>query len=154
MRDQWLKESDVILLLFAVNDHRTFEECEQLRRRSLNIMSDYKYEYKKLNPLQDDNFHDVYNKAMILVGTKNDLRFEKKKDIKKNNHNNNYLSNYNYSNRRFVSTEEAIQQAKEWKIPYIETSAKNSIGVDFLFQQIPFEYWLQSQVNQTMLLEN
>ena len=39
----------------------------------------------------------------------------------------------------------AKQLSAKWNIPYIETSAKENINIHLLFQQMAYEFWLQSQ---------
>merc|ERR1712087_9308 len=42
------------------------------------------------------------------------------------------------------SRERALEMSTEWNIPMVETSAKKNINVNFMFDQIVYEYWLQT----------
>eukprot|EP01083_Nonionella_stella_P318732 1166517_1 len=70
--------------------------------------------------------------AMILVATKCDLMD----------------SSIRSNQITFVDTQQAMERAKQWNIGYIETSAKNNINVDALFQRSVYEYWIQSESHQ------
>eukprot|EP01083_Nonionella_stella_P051827 137614_1 len=59
--------------------------------------------------------------GMMLVATKCDLEHE-----------------------RQVSREEAIETANEWNVPYVETSARDKINVDFLLELSIYIYWISS----------
>ena len=68
--------------------------------------------------------------AMILVATQCDLLYDedhKEKD-------------------EFIDRELIIEHAREWNIPYIETSAKDNINVDYLFEHIVYQEWIQKQI--------
>merc|ERR1712154_346247 len=43
------------------------------------------------------------------------------------------------------NTIKVIEQAKQWNIGYIETSAKYGINVNHLFERSILEYWIQSE---------
>eukprot|EP01083_Nonionella_stella_P220103 787827_1 len=78
----------------------------------------------KILRCKDDN----NNYAIILVALKCDL-----------------LQGVDQSKISNKITEQAIEKAKEWKIGYIETSARFNINVEFLFEQSILEYWIQSE---------
>ena len=63
----------------------------------------------------------------ILVGTKCDLRGQ-------------------INNDKLVDQEVVIEQAREWNMPYVETSAKDRKNIDFLFDLVVYELWYQSQI--------
>ena len=67
---------------------------------------------------------------MILVGTKGDLR-----------HNDIYIKHYKDN---IIDIDTILNTAKEWNIPYIETSAKLGRNVNFLYRQSIYEHWIQS----------
>ena len=46
--------------------------------------------------------------------------------------------------QHIINEQRAIKQAKEWNIPYIETSAKDKVNGHFLFEIAFYEYWIQS----------
>ena len=74
---------------------------------------------------------DCMDLGMVLIGNKCDLRYGDNGELK---------DGYN-----FVSSEEAMEYATECHIPYIETSAKNGKNIGFLFHQLVYEYWIQTQ---------
>ena len=39
----------------------------------------------------------------------------------------------------------AMELSKKWSVPYIETSAKDNVNIDLLFERIVYEYWIQTQ---------
>jgi len=47
--------------------------------------------------------------------------------------------------KKVVNTNKVIEQAKQWNIGYIETSAKYGINVNHLFERSILEYWIQSE---------
>ncbi len=70
--------------------------------------------------------------ALVLVGTKVDLRCTAKNTSDPQNYFNNF--------------ENIVALAKEYRIPYIETSAKDKVNVDLVFRQCLYEYWFQTNV--------
>ena len=46
---------------------------------------------------------------------------------------------------RAVSKEEILEQAYEWNVPIIETSAKENNNVEHMFIQGIYSYWVNSQ---------
>eukprot|EP01084_Bolivina_argentea_P137768 242627_1 len=85
--------------------------------RRHNFENIYHYRERLLRSKNEDD--DDW--GMILVGTKCDLE-----------------------DQRQVTTAEAVEKAKQWNIPYIETSAKNKINVDFVYEQVIYTYWTSS----------
>ena len=65
--------------------------------------------------------------AIIMVGTKGDLRNDK---------------NSNYG--ELINIDKILSKAKKWNIPYIETSSLIGRNINFLFRQSIYEYWIQT----------
>ena len=127
MHDSWFRESRVFLLCFAVNNCRTFDEIEMIRERVIRCKEP----------------EDKY--AFILVGTKCDLRTVEDEQMMRQEQ-----SKHRDSRNDFVDPQMVIEQAKEWNLPYIETSAKHGRNVNFLFRAAVYEYWWQSQHDKTL----
>ena len=70
--------------------------------------------------------------AVILVGCKVDLR---------------------HSGKRCISHFDALNFAQYHQIPYIETSAKDDINVEFLFQYCVYTAWFQHAVEPSLRLQ-
>eukprot|EP01084_Bolivina_argentea_P123370 218619_1 len=117
MIDEVIRHCDIFFICFAINDYQSFVHAQSLIKRVLDVreLSD-KYEKNR------NKRHDDKNFAMILVATKCDL-----------------------FNQRKVSTNDGLQLAKEWNIPYFETSSKEDVNVHFMFKQSIFEYWVETQ---------
>ena len=64
--------------------------------------------------------------AMVLVSTKGDLE-----------------------KYREVPRDDILEKAKEWDIPYVETSAKDNINVQFAYFQCIYAYWEQHHASCT-----
>ncbi|XP_037070050.1 ras-like protein [Pollicipes pollicipes] len=90
MRDQYMRTGEGFLLVFAVNNSKSFED-----------ISSYREQIKRVK--------DADIVPMILVGNKCDLA------------------------TRAVDMTEAKEVAKNYGIPFIETSAKTRMGVDDAF---------------------
>ncbi|XP_023210141.1 GTPase KRas-like [Centruroides sculpturatus] len=90
MRDQYMRTGEGFLLVFAVNNTKSFED-----------ISLYREQIKRVKDADDI--------AMVLVGNKCDLP------------------------ARTVNTRQAAELAKNYGIPFIETSAKTRMGVDDAF---------------------
>merc|ERR1712154_102526 len=54
----------------------------------------------------------------------------------------------NLNEKKVVNTNNAIEQAKQWNIGYIETSAKYGVNVNRLFEQSILEYRIQSESDE------
>ncbi len=74
--------------------------------------------------------------GIMFVGTKGDLLYDEK--WKNENQQELYP-------KRFVDRNKVIQQTIEWNIPYIESSSKDKKNVEFVFEQVLYEFWIQSQ---------
>ena len=74
---------------------------------------------------------DCMDLGIVLIGNKCDLRYGDNGELK--------------DGINFVSSREALKYAQECRIPYIETSAKNGKNIGFLFHQLVYEYWIQTQ---------
>eukprot|EP01084_Bolivina_argentea_P204747 349709_1 len=99
-----------------IRDGKIFILCFAINRR-YNFDNISIYRERLLRSKEDDD----NDWGMILVGTKCDLEHE-----------------------RQVSTEEAVELAKEWNIPYVETSAKEKINVELLYDLVVYTYWISS----------
>ncbi|XP_023233859.1 ras-like protein isoform X2 [Centruroides sculpturatus] len=90
MRDQYMRTGEGFLLVFAVNNAKSFED-----------ISMYREQIKRVK--------DADDVPMVLVGNKCDLPI------------------------RAVDMKQAAEVAKNYTIPFIETSAKTRMGVDDAF---------------------
>lgn len=90
MRDQYMRTGEGFLLVFAVNNSKSFED-----------ISMYREQIKRVK--------DADDVPMVLVGNKCDLQ------------------------TRTVRMSEAREVAKQYGIPFVETSAKTRMGVDEAF---------------------
>merc|ERR1712154_718252 len=98
-KDGWIRSGDIILLCFSVNDRRSWKEIAMVRERVLRIKE-----------------WDEDNHAMILVGTKCDLRTVENEQMMCQQ------DEDSGSHNEFVDPRMVIAKAREWKVPYIETS--------------------------------
>ena len=121
LQHHWIRESQIFLLCFAINAERTFEHVANIRKVIL----------RNLGEDRDEKF------AMILVGTKGDLRHDPKY---KANSNESYWGSYG----KIIEVDKILKVAKMWNLPYIETSSKIGRNVNFLFRQCIYECWIQS----------
>ncbi|CAN8010193.1 hypothetical protein HPB47_021226 [Ixodes persulcatus] len=90
MRDQYMRTGEGFLLVFAVNNNKSFED-----------ISMYREQIKRVK--------DADDVPMVLVGNKCDLP------------------------TRAVDMKQASEVARNYGIPFIETSAKTRMGVDDAF---------------------
>lgn len=90
MRDQYMRTGEGFLLVFAVNNSKSFED-----------ISLYREQIKRVK--------DADDVPMVLVGNKCDLP------------------------TRAVDMKEAQEVARQYGIPFVETSAKTRMGVDDAF---------------------
>ena len=108
LRTSWMKNKDIIILLFALNDERSLQDIDSYYDQWMEITDD--------------------KGPVILVGNKCDLNKNGEyKDIQ----------------------EKAIDKAFEWNVPYVETSGKEGINVDLLFEQCLYEAWIQMSHNES-----
>lgn len=110
MRDQYMRTGEGFLLVFAVNSAKSFED-----------IGTYREQIKRVK--------DAEEVPMVLVGNKCDLaswnvQNEQAREVT-------IISNtlISLSDCRFFH----LQVAKQYGIPYIETSAKTRMGVDDAF---------------------
>ena len=127
MQDHWIRGGDLFLLCFSVDNKHSWDDIELYRERVLRTKEPY-------------NEPDDRNYAMILVGTKCDLRTVEDEQMMCQEHKKHRDARHDFVDPRMV-----IEQAKQWKLPYIETSAKHGRNVHFLFRAAVYEYWWQSQ---------
>ncbi|VDK84803.1 unnamed protein product [Dibothriocephalus latus] len=90
MRDQYMRTGEGFLLVFAVNNAKSFEDIEQYREQIKRVK-------------------DADEVPMVLIGNKVDLQV------------------------RTVDAKNAQSVAREYGIPYVETSAKTRQGVEDAF---------------------
>lgn len=90
MRDQYMRTGEGFLLVFAVNNAKSFEDIAMYREQIRRVK-------------------DADDVPMVLVGNKCDLE------------------------TRSIDQKNVIDTAQNYKIPFIETSAKTRMGVDDAF---------------------
>ena len=73
-----------------------------------------------------DNKDHKYEKAVILVATKCDLVCDDIEQIVQNR-------------------KDAMEWSKTCNIPYFETSAKDYVNIELLFERVVYKYWIQTQ---------
>ena len=115
LQNQWIRESNIILLCFAINSIKSFESAQNLKKRILRLK---------------ESWEGLKGFAIILVGTKGDLRYSK---------------DYDKYKKDIIDIDIILKTAKSMNLPYIETSAKLGINVNFLYRQCVYEYWIQSK---------
>ncbi|XP_076341667.1 GTPase NRas isoform X3 [Tachypleus tridentatus] len=104
MRDQYMRTGEGFLLVFAVNNSKSFED-----------ISMYREQIKRVK--------DADDVPMVLVGNKCDLP------------------------TRAVDMKQAAEVAKNYGIPFIETSAKTRMGVDDAFYTLVREIRKDIQIH-------
>merc|ERR1712183_498792 len=109
MRDQYMRTGEGFLLVFAVNNAKSFDD-----------ISSYREQIKRVK--------DADEVPMVLVGNKCDLP------------------------TRTVDMTNAKEQARNYGIPFIETSAKTRMGVDDAFYTLVRE--IRKDVSNLNVLEN
>eukprot|EP01084_Bolivina_argentea_P136352 240139_1 len=117
MQKAFIRTADVFIIAFAINDIDSFFQVESIREQIM---------------LQ----HEDHYPPMILVATKCDLKDGSNTALR-------YWSmKYKVPQQvmglidlfcEFVNKEEIAQIAREWMVPYTETSAQNHDNIDFLF---------------------
>eukprot|EP01084_Bolivina_argentea_P179002 309338_1 len=107
-------------------------QCQWIRDREFFILCfaiNSRASWDEICVLREKLMRSCYDKhehRFVLVATKCDLR--------------QYDSNC-------MNRNEIIEQAKEWKMPFIETSAKDRKNIDFLFRQVVYEYFYHLNLN-------
>ncbi len=110
-------ESDVLVLCFAINRKDALDQCVDDMDRFIQV-----------NEIKED----CSEKGVVLVGCQMDRMYDA--DTKSQDD----LTVMEENHRR------AMELSNLWNVPFIETSAKRNINVISLFQQIVYEYWLQT----------
>lgn len=105
MRDQYMRTGEGFLLVFAINNAKSFED-----------ISMYREQIKRVK--------DAEEVPMVLVGNKCDLP------------------------TRAVETNQAQEVAKQYMIPFVETSAKTRLGVDDAFYTLVREIKKDKEVRR------
>eukprot|EP01083_Nonionella_stella_P270462 915898_1 len=121
MQDRWLRETQIALFCFAINETNALDECINAYDKCLRI-----FEYDAT-----DHFS---RKGMLLVACKMDLMRDAKSKCSAEEKR---IMNENY--------DIALKLSEIWNVPLIETSAKEGINVNLLFKQCILEYWIQTQ---------
>eukprot|EP01084_Bolivina_argentea_P101734 182344_1 len=111
--------ANIIALCFDMNDEPT-----------LDVLTRWKKAILAMYPTNDDA-KGVKKKGLILIGTKMDLYRNCKQD--------------KMMNKFETCIDKGITLAKKWNVPLICTSSLEDINVNFLFKQIIFEYWFQTE---------
>ena len=119
MLDQWIRESNIFLLVFDVTKKYSFEKIQIFYDRVIRLLEP---EWNETHYCSDLGF--------LAIGNKCDLRDDKK-----------YMQKYGHQG---VDMDEAYEWFMEKQVPYIETSAKNGRNVNFMFRHCIYEYWIQS----------
>ena len=106
--------SDVIVICISCDDTGAATHAEEQRERVIEI--------------KDHAADALIHWGLILVMTKCDDR----------------IGNGQFRNPLFHRNRNSLcSLAATWNIPYIETSAKDSVNVKLLFEQMVYELWMQ-----------
>ena len=116
----------IFFLCFAVNNKFSWQNVNLYRERIL----------RSKDARDGDGAHDRNDFAIILIGTKCDLRTQQYQEPE------GVVSDPRHE---FVDVQTVLDQAREWNVPYIETSAKHGRNKHFAYRQSVYEYWIQSQ---------
>ncbi|KAI1880199.1 hypothetical protein JX265_001820 [Neoarthrinium moseri] len=108
LREQWIRDGDVFLLVFSITSRTTFDGVRNFYRQLQHVKH-----YPEDAPM-----------PMILVGNKTDL-----------------------ATSRAVSTQEGQALAKEFKVAYLETSAKDGTNVERAFYDL-VRLWKRQKKNE------
>ena len=111
---QYYEEAQIFLLVFDVMDEETFKRVQEYREAIIRARSD----------IMNDSY------LIMIVGNKCDLR---------NDHE--YIAN-NDCKSTICSMDRVFEWTNEYKLPYIETSAKENKNVHLLYRHCVYEYWM------------
>ena len=107
MRDQYMRTGEGFLIVFAVNNAKSFEDITAYREQIKRVKDAEEVNIKVFNSsVTNDNILQV---PMVLVGNKCDLP------------------------TRSIDMQQARDAATHYQIPFVETSAKTRMGVDDAF---------------------
>ena len=107
MRDQYMRTGEGFLIVFAVNNAKSFEDITAYREQIKRVKDAEEVIIKVFNSfVTNDNILQV---PMVLVGNKCDLP------------------------TRSIDMQQARDAATHYQIPFVETSAKTRMGVDDAF---------------------
>eukprot|EP01084_Bolivina_argentea_P223404 378009_1 len=121
MRDQWLRERQMFLIVFAINDDKSLQAAEMHREKIMRATD------------IDCNDKDHFcRQGLMLIGTKLDLK-------------NNPNINKNEMKIMEQNHKYAMKLSNKWNVPYIQVSSKENINIGLMFKQIIYEYWIQTQ---------
>ena len=107
MRDQYMRTGEGFLIVFAVNNAKSFEDITAYREQ-IKRVKDAEEVRNKLTVLNLFEYF-VIKVPMVLVGNKCDLP------------------------TRSIDMQQARDAATHYQIPFVETSAKTRMGVDDAF---------------------
>ena len=107
MRDQYMRTGEGFLIVFAVNNAKSFEDITAYREQ-IKRVKDAEEVRNRLTVLNSIEYF-VIKVPMVLVGNKCDLP------------------------TRSIDMQQARDAATHYQIPFVETSAKTRMGVDDAF---------------------
>ena len=107
MRDQYMRTGEGFLIVFAVNNAKSFEDITAYREQ-IKRVKDAEEVRNRLTVLNSFEYF-VIKVPMVLVGNKCDLP------------------------TRSIDMQQARDAATHYQIPFVETSAKTRMGVDDAF---------------------
>ena len=109
MRDQYMRTGEGFLIVFAVNNAKSFEDITAYREQIKRVKDAEEVSCSKIEPLGKLTFHFMIKVPMVMVGNKCDLP------------------------TRSIDMQQARDAAVNYGIPFVETSAKTRMGVDDAF---------------------
>ena len=124
LKDQSLRECDVVVLCFGIHQIDALVQCKDDMKRIVKVLD---------IEVNEDESNDIIERGIVLVGCQMDRMYHPDPDTEDD-------CNVMEENRQHAN-----EFSLKWNIPFIETSAKSDINVELLFQQIVYEYWLQTQ---------
>ncbi|CAG5897642.1 unnamed protein product [Menidia menidia] len=128
MRDQYMRTGEGFLCVFAINNAKSFEDVHLYRfekkRHSDLKMSAVSHKFNLLQE-QINRVKDSDSVPMVLVGNKSDL------------------------STRTVETRQAQELARNYGVPFVETSAKTRQGVEEAFYSLVREIRRYKETNRS-----
>jgi len=122
MRDDWIREGDAFLLVYAINDASSFQQVIDIRTEILNAKED------ELSFVQEGSKRNLKTKPVavdipiVLCGNKCDLKY-----------------------KRVIPKEKGEELAEEWGCPFFETSAKTKTNNIVAYHETVREIMRQKQ---------
>ena len=155
--DEWIENGQIFLLCFDISRGMTLQYLKSYIIPRIQQHFETKTKLRSTDYTMDKSNH-IGPCSLILVGCKVDLREElstktpisswgrrKASSIYKSEADKHDTTSMKKEIRENYNN--AMQLAYDMKIPYIETSAKTSTNIKFLFRQCIFEHWIQKQTN-------